>query len=399
MIDKKDSTVIISFSRTPIGSFLGSLSTFPAPRLGAFVIKELLKKSKLDSNKVDEVIMGNVLQAGIGQAPARQAAIFGDLSEKVQCLTINKVCGSGLKSIMLSDMELAKEESNVIIAGGMENMSQVPHYIKNLRKGKKLGPDTLIDGMVHDGLWDPYNNLHMGNCAESLNTNWKISRKEQDEFAVESYRRSLKAIDEGKFKDEIVPINLTGKRDSKQLIENDEEPFKGRLEKFSTLKPAFSKDGSITAANASSINDGAAGVLLMKHSYAQKNNLNPMFKILSHVSYATHPIDFTIAPIAAIEKVCKKTDLNIDDIDLFEINEAFSCVPLAVIKKLKLDLSKINIYGGAVSLGHPIGASGARILVTLMNAMLNNNVKYGLAAICIGGGEASAIIIENMRIK
>ena len=399
MIDRKDSNVIVSFSRTPIGSFLGSLSSIPAPHLGALVIKDLLRKSKCSNNQVSEVIMGNVLQAGIGQAPSRQAAIFSNLHKSVQCLTINKVCGSGLKSIMIADLELMKEESNIIIAGGMENMSQVPHYIKNFRKGKKLGADTLVDGMIYDGLWDPYNDFHMGNCAEHLNSNWKISRKEQDEFASESYSRALKAIKEGRFKDEIVPIEVAGKRGDKQLIENDEEPFRGKIDKFNSLKPAFSKHGTITAANASSINDGAAGVMLMNDSYAKNNNFNPFFRILSHISYATDPIDFTIAPITAIERVCKKSNLSLKDIGLFEINEAFSCVPLAAIKKLKLDLSKVNIYGGAVSLGHPIGASGARILVTLMNAMLKNNVKYGLAAICIGGGEASAIILENMRLK
>ena len=388
-------TYICSYGRTPIGSFLGSLKSFSAPKLASKVIKNILNNNSIDSTLIDEVIMGNVLSAGIGQAPARQASIYSGLSSSTKCLTVNKVCGSGLKSIMIGDQSIQLKDSEIVIAGGMESMSQAPYLDKYARQGAKFGHTELIDSILNDGLWDPYNDMPMGLCAEKLNKEESYSREEQDQYAITSYQRSLKSIEEDLFVNEIVPIQITSKKGTK-VIDQDEEPLRFNKDRTLSLNPAFDKNGTITAANASSLNDGAAAVLLCSKNKMESLKLTPQAKIVSHVSIATEPIDFTKAPVKAIEVLLKRTELSINDIDLFEINEAFSCVPIYAIKKLGIPIEKINILGGAVSLGHPIGASGARILVTLLNALKINNKKYGIASICIGGGEACAILIENI---
>ena len=384
-------TYIYGYSRTPIGCFNGGLKSLSAPKLGASVIKSVLTKSGFDTNQVDEVIMGNVLSAGIGQAPARQASIYAGLPYATKCMTINKVCGSGLKAIMLADQSIKQGDANIAIAGGMENMSLAPHYLLNSREGLNFGDSKLKDAILHDGLWDPYNKMPMGGCAEILNEEENISREDQDAFAIESYERSNQAIKKGYFKNEIIPIEVTTKKNT-VLIDTDEEPLKFNKEKILKLRPVFKQDGSITAANASSINDGAAAVLVASDSIS--NDMKPTAKIIAHTSFAMDPVYFTKAPIFAIKNLLEKAKLSVDDIDLFEINEAFSCVTLTAMSELNLPKDKVNIYGGAVSLGHPIGASGARILVTLLNALKTTKQKYGIACLCIGGGEASAILVE-----
>ena len=386
-------TNIYSYARTPIGAFQGSLSGINATKLGSIVIESVVNKINIDSNLVDEVIMGNVLSANLGQAPARQASIGAKLKNNVECMTINKVCGSGLKSVMLADQSIKLNDSDFIIAGGMENMSLAPYYIPKGRKGINFGHDKLIDSIIIDGLWDPYNNILMGNCGEILSKENNYSRKEQDNYAIESYNRSRFAIENGLFYNEITNVELKAKNDIK-IIDVDEEPLKFNKDKLLGLKSVFEKNGTITAGNASSLSDGAAAILLGSSDKADKYSLKPIAKIIAHSSYAMDPIYFTKAPVYAIKKVLQKANLSIDDIDLFEINEAFSCVPLVAMDELNIPIGKLNIYGGAVSLGHPIGASGTRILVTLLNALKNNNLKYGIASLCIGGGEASAMIIE-----
>ena len=386
-----EETFIYSIGRTPIGSFNGSLKSITAPRLGAVVIKSILEKSNISNDDVDEVIMGNVLSTGVGQAPARQASIYAGLSYSTNCMTVNKVCGSGLKSIMLADQSIRLGDSKVIIAGGMENMSQAPHYLLNSRSGVTYGDAKFKDSIINDGLYDPYNEILMGGCAEILNDEEKITREVQDNFAINSYKRSNLAIKNGFFKNEIAPVEVKSKKGS-TLVEIDEEPLKFNEKKILGLKPVFKKNGSITAANASSINDGAAAILLGSKNI--DTSLNPIAKIIAHTSFAMEPVYFTKAPIYAIQKLIKKSGVMIEDIDLFEINEAFSCVTLAAIKELKIDEDKVNIHGGAVSLGHPIGASGARVLVTLLNALQLNEKRYGIACLCIGGGEASAMLVE-----
>ena len=386
-----EKTYIYSIARTPIGSFNGSLKSITAPRLGAVVIKSILEKSNISNDEVDEVIMGNVLSTGVGQAPARQASIYAGLSYSTNCMTVNKVCGSGLKSIMLADQSIRLGDSKVIIAGGMENMSRAPHYLLNSRLGVTYGDAKFKDSVINDGLYDPYNEILMGGCAEILNDEEKITREVQDNFAINSYKRSNLAIKNGFFKNEIIPVEVKSKKGS-TLVEIDEEPLKFNEKKILGLKPVFKKNGSITAANASSINDGAAAVLLGSKNI--DTSLNPIAKIIAHTSFAMEPVYFTKAPIFAIQKLIKKSGVMIEDIDLFEINEAFSCVTLAAIEKLKIDEDKVNIHGGAVSLGHPIGASGARVLVTLLNALQLNKKRYGIACLCIGGGEASAMLVE-----
>ena len=386
-----EKTYIYSIARTPIGSFNGSLKSITAPRLGAVVIKSILEKSNISNDEVDEVIMGNVLSTGVGQAPARQASIYAGLSYSTNCMTVNKVCGSGLKSIMLADQSIRLGDSKVIIAGGMENMSQAPHYLLNSRLGVTYGDAKFKDSIINDGLYDPYNEILMGGCAEILNDEEKITREVQDNFAINSYKRSNLAIKNGFFKNEIIPVEVKSKKGS-TLVKIDEEPLKFNEKKILGLKPVFKKNGSITAANASSINDGAAAVLLGSKNI--NTSLKPIAKIIAHTSFAMEPVYFTKAPIFAIQKLIKKSGVMIEDIDLFEINEAFSCVTLAAIEKLKIDEDKVNIHGGAVSLGHPIGASGARVLVTLLNALQLNKKRYGIACLCIGGGEASAMLIE-----
>jgi len=384
---------ICSYTRTPIGAFQGSLRKVPATKLGSIVIKSLLDKLSIEKNNIDEVIMGNVLSANLGQAPARQAAIGAGLKSNVECLTINKVCGSGLKSIMLADDTISMNRSDLIIAGGMESMSLAPHYIENFRAGMTFGNNKIIDSILKDGLWDPYNNFAMGNCGEVLCKENKYSKQDQDEFAIESYKKSNNAINLGFFEDEIASVDIKNKKDN-VVFKVDEEPLRFNKEKLKYLKPAFQKDGTITAGNASSLSDGAAAVLLCSENKLNDLGLNPIAKIVDHVSFAMEPLYFTKAPIYAIKKLLNKTNKSIDEIDLFEINEAFSCVTMAAIDGLKIDSNKVNVNGGAVSMGHPIGASGARIVVTLINALKTQNKKYGIASLCIGGGEASAILLE-----
>jgi len=387
--------VIVSACRTPIGSFMGALSSFPAPRLGAIVIQEALRRATLKGADVHEVIMGNVLSAGEGQAPARQAAIYSGLPESVECMTINKVCGSGLKAVMLGAQAIQLGDAEVVVAGGMESMSNVPYFLEKARTGYRMGNGELVDGMVKDGLWDVYNDFHMGNAAELCAKECAIPRDAQDAFAVMSYTRAQEASRSGRFAEEIVPVVLKEK-DGEKKIDQDEEPFRTNFEKIPKLRPAFQKDGTVTAANASKINDGAAALVLMSAERAKALGLAPLAKIVSFASAAKKPEWFTTAPADVITKTLAKARMKQDDIDLFEINEAFAVVTLAVNKLLTLDPAKVNVNGGAVALGHPIGASGARILVTLLHALKQHNKKRGMAAICIGGGEASAVIVERL---
>ena len=384
---------ICSYSRTPIGAFQGNLSTISATNLGAATIASTIEKSGINKNYIEEVIMGNVLSANLGQAPARQAALGAGLLNNVECMTINKVCGSGLKAVMLADQSIKTGNSDIIIAGGMESMSLAPHYMPKSRTGNFFGHSKLIDSILQDGLWDPYNNLAMGSCAEKLCSEKKYTREMQDQYAIESYERANKAINNESFKDEICNVEVKNKKGS-TLLNVDEEPLKFNKDKISKLKPAFSKEGTITAANASSLSDGAASLLISSKEKMNNLGLSPIAKIIAHTSFAMEPIYFTKAPVFAIQKVLKLASIDIRKIDFFEINEAFSCVPMVAIQELNLDCNKVNINGGAVSLGHPIGASGARILVTLINALISQNKKYGLATLCIGGGEASAMIVE-----
>ncbi|MCX7880148.1 MAG: thiolase family protein [Ignavibacteria bacterium] len=388
-------TYILSAVRTPIGAFLGSLSSLSAPQLGAIVIKEAVKRANIDVNEISEVIMGQVLQGGVGQAPARQSAIYAGLPVSVPCLTINKVCGSGLKSIMLADQAIRCKDASIIVAGGMESMSNAPYFVKNARNGFKMGNVELIDMMIHDGLWDVYNQIHMGNAGELCAAECNISRQEQDEYAIMSYKRALEAQEKGWFAEEIVPVEIEDRK-GKIVVDKDEEPGKVNFEKIPQLKPVFKKDGTVTAANASSIDDGASAVVVADEDIAISRNLKPLARIVAHYSYAQEPNWFTTAPAKAIVKVCEKAGMKVDDIDLFEINEAFSVVPIVTCRELNLPYDKVNIHGGAVSLGHPIGASGARVLTTLIYALKRTGGRFGLATLCIGGGEASAMIIEML---
>ncbi len=387
--------VIVAGCRTPIGSFGGSLSSLPAPRLGAIVIEEAVRRAGIKKEDVQEVIMGCVLTAGIGQAPARQAAIFAGLPTSVECMTINKVCGSGLKSVMLAAQAVALGDADVIVAGGMESMSNTPYLLEKARTGYRMGNAQLVDEMIKDGLWDVYNDFHMGNAGEICARECNIPRQAQDEYAIMSYKRAIDAQKNCYFKDEIVPVPIPQKGGEPVMVETDEEPTKARFEKIPTLKPAFQKEGSVTAANASKINDGAAALVIMAKEKADALGIKPMARIISYASAAKKPEWFTTAPADVITKVLQKAKMKKEQIDLFEINEAFAVVTLAVDQILGLDITKVNVHGGAVALGHPIGASGARILVTLLHAMKQRNVKRGMAAICIGGGEASGMIVEQ----
>ena len=386
--------VIVSAARTPIGSFLGSLSTVPATRLGAAAIKGAIDKINLDVNVVDEVIMGNVVQAGVGQAPARQAAIYAGLSSNVPCTTVNKVCASGMKAIMQGAQAIMSGDAEVVVAGGMENMSLIPHYV-HMRNGQKFGPTTLVDGLQNDGLVDAYDNQAMGVAADNTANVHNISREEQDAFAIQSYERSAKAWEEGKFDMEIVPVEVPQRRGEPIIVSKDEEYSNVKLDKITGLRPAFTKEGTVTAANASTINDGAAAVVLMSEEKAQALGLKPLAYIRSYADAAQEPVWFTTAPAKALPIALKKANLAISDVDFFEFNEAFSVVGLANAKLLDLSTDKINVNGGAVSLGHPLGCSGARIVVTLLSVLEQNNAKIGAAAICNGGGGASAIVIER----
>jgi|TARA_B100000408_G_scaffold137294_1_gene128607 acetyl-CoA C-acetyltransferase len=389
-----NNSVITAIARTAIGSFQGVLSSVPTVRLGAAVIKSAVERAGLMGEDIDEVIMGNVLSAGEGQAPARQAAIYAGLPDSVECMTINKVCGSGLKSVMLADQAIRCGDADVVVAGGMENMSLSPYYLMDARGGMRLGHKKVVDSIIGDGLWDPYGDMHMGNCAEVLAKEENFSREDQDAFAVESYRRSLEAIEIGYFKDEITPVEISQRKGDPIIIDTDEEPGRGKPEKIAKLRTAFEKDGTITAANASSINDGAAALVVMSAEKATELNSKPICKIVAQTSVAHEPLYFTTAPGKAITKVLDKAGHTINDIDLFEINEAFSNVALAAMREHNIPHEKVNIFGGAVSMGHPIGASGARILVTLISALKQKNKKLGLATLCIGGGEAAAVIVE-----
>ncbi|MEC4005147.1 acetyl-CoA C-acyltransferase [Flavobacterium sp. SUN052] len=386
--------VIVSAVRTPIGSFMGSLSTVPAPHLGAAAIKGALNKINLDLNLVDEVYMGNVIQAGVGQAPARQAAIYAGLSNEVICTTVNKVCASGMKSIMMGAQAIMAGDAEIVVAGGMENMSLIPHYI-HMRNGVKFGPTSMQDGMQKDGLVDAYDNNAMGVAADLCASEYKITREEQDAFAIQSYERSAKAWDSGKFDSEIVPVAVPQRKGDAIIVAKDEEYTNVKLDKIPTLNAVFTKDGTVTAANASTINDGAAAVILMSEEKATALGLKPLAYIKSYADAAQEPKWFTTSPAKALPKALNKVGLSVADVDFFEFNEAFSVVGLANSKILGLPNDKVNVNGGAVSLGHPLGCSGARIVVTLINVLQQNNAKIGAAAICNGGGGASAIVIEK----
>lgn len=386
--------VIVSAARTPIGKFMGGLSSVPAPKLGAVAIKGALDKIGLDYNLVDEVIMGNVVQAGIGQAPARQASKFAGLPDSVIATTVNKVCASGMKAVMQAAQAIQLGDAEIIVAGGMENMSMIPHYV-HMRSGVKFGPATLIDGLQKDGLTDAYDQNAMGVCADLCASEYNITREEQDAFAIESYTRSAKAWEAGKFNNEVVPVEIPQRKGEPIVISVDEEYTNVKLDKIPTLPAVFTKDGTVTAANASTINDGAAAMVIMSEEKAKDLGLKPLAYITSYADAEQEPKWFTTAPAKALPKALKKAGLEISDIDFFEFNEAFSVVGLANSKILGLDASKVNVNGGAVSLGHPLGCSGARIIVTLINVLEQNNAKRGAAAICNGGGGASAIVIER----
>jgi acetyl-CoA C-acetyltransferase len=386
-------TVILSAKRTAIGTFMGALSNFTAPQLGSVVIKDAIAAANVNINDINEVIMGNVLQGGVGQAPARQASIYAGLPVSVECMTINKVCGSGLKAVMLADQAIKVNDAQVIVAGGMESMTNAPYFIKKGRTGFRMGNGELIDMMIHDGLWDIYNNFHMGNAGELAADKFNITREEQDEYAVMSYKRALNAQAYGYYNNEISPVEIPGKG-GVTIFDKDEEPGKVNFDKITSLKPPFKAGGTVTAANASSINDGAAALVVSSEEYAAQNNHKPIAKVIASVSYAHEPEWFTTAPAFAIQKLLKKVGMEANDIDIYEINEAFAAVSILTAKNLGISYDKINLYGGAVSMGHPIGASGARILTTLLSVLKNNNKKYGIASLCIGGGEANAMLVE-----
>lgn len=391
-----ENVYITSAVRTPIGSFQGNLSSMTAPQLGSLVIKESVLRSHLKPEDINECIMGEVLTAGVGQAPARQSAILSGLPVSVACLTINKVCGSGLKAVMLGADTIRLHSDQVIVAGGQEAMSQAPHLMENSRLGYRMGSVALVDSMIKDGLWDPFNNWHMGNAGELCAKELHFSREAQDEFAIESYKKAQKAQSAMYFKNEILPVTIAGKKES-LLVERDEEPGNAKFDKMATLKPAFDKQGTITAANASKLNDGASAVILMSESQAKKRQVKPLAKIVAYTGFAQDPKWFTTAPIGAIKKVLQQAHLATKDIDFWEINEAFSVVAMAAMKELQISVDRINPHGGAVALGHPIGASGARLLTTLTHALHTHKKKFGLATLCIGGGEAVAMIIERVE--
>ncbi len=388
--------VIVSAVRTPIGSFNGSLSKVSAVDLGATAIRGALEKAGIDSKHVDEVFMGCVLQAGLGQAPARQAAMGAGISEEVPCTTVNKVCASGMKAVMMAAQAIAAGDAEVIVAGGMENMSSVPHYLPGSRTGTKLGNITMLDGMVYDGLTDAYNKQHMGNCGDLCAREYNISREEQDKFATDSYKKAAAAWKEGKFNDETVPVEVPQRKGDPVIVAEDEEYKNIIFEKVPNLRPVFSKEGTVTAANASTLNDGAAALVVMSKAKADALGLQPIAKIAGYADAAQKPEWFTTAPSKAIPKALAKANLKVSDIDYWELNEAFSVVGLANIKELGLDPEKVDVNGGAVALGHPLGASGARILVTLIHILHQNDAKLGCAGICNGGGGASALVLERM---
>lgn len=389
-----EKVVIVSAARTPVASFQGAYSNLSAPKLGAFAIRAALERAGVKNTDVSEVIMGQVLTAGVGQAPARQAAIYAGVANSTPCLTINKVCGSGLKAVMLGSDSIRLGQSTVVVAGGQENMTLAPHLLENSRTGYRMGTQTIVDSMIKDGLWDPYNNFHMGNAAEICSKEFSFTREEQDAFAINSYKKAQKAIADGKFKNEICSVTVEGKK-GQVIVDTDEEPGKAQFDKIPSLKPAFEKDGTITAANASKINDAAAALVLMSETEAKNRGIKPLATILSYATFAQEPKYFTTAPAGAIKKSLTMANLKIAEIDHYEINEAFANVTMAAQKALEIPAEKTNIHGGAIAIGHPIGASGARILTTLIHSLHSNNLKRGLATLCIGGGEAVALIIER----
>lgn len=388
--------VIVSGARTAVGAFNGSLSSFTAPQLGAFAIKEAVKRAGIKPEEIDEVLMGNVLQGGIGQAPARQASIAAGIPNTVSATTINKVCGSGLKSVMLGDQAIRSGDAEIIVAGGMESMTNAPYILKKARNGYRMGNGEIFDLMIHDGLWDPYGNKHMGMLGEQCAVEYKVTREMQDEFSKGSYEKALDAIEQGYFKDAIVPVEMKDRKGNVTLFDTDEDPGKVNFEKAFSLKPVFDKAGTITAFNASNINDGAGAVVLMSAEKAASVGAKPMVKIVAQATHSHAPEWFTTAPGYVIDKVCKKAGLTKDDIDLFEINEAFAVVSCAVNQIAGIDPAKVNVTGGAIAIGHPIGASGSRLLITLMYNLHRLNKRYGLVTLCNGGGEATAIIIEKI---
>jgi acetyl-CoA C-acetyltransferase len=387
--------VILSAARTPVGSFLGKLSSLPAPALGAAAIRGALERAGVEPAEVEQVVFGNVLQAGLGQAPARQASLGAGIPNTVPCVTVHKVCGSGMRAVMDAGNAIQAGEYAVAVAGGMESMSNAPYLLDKARTGLRMGNGTLVDSMIKDGLWDPYKDTHMGNCAELCVAKYHFTREEQDAFSLESYKRAQNATKSGLFADEIVPVEVPQKKGDPLKVDADEEPFAAPLEKMPTLKPAFQKDGTVTAANSSKINDGAAALVVTSEETAKAKGWKPIARIIASAGVAQAPEWFTTAPIGAIQKLLTKTGLSVADIDLWEINEAFAAVALAAIRELSLDPAKVNVRGGAVALGHPIGASGARILTTLIHALRREGKKRGVAAICIGGGEATAMLVET----
>jgi acetyl-CoA C-acetyltransferase len=387
--------VIVSAVRTPIGSFRGALSSVPAVKLGAVAIKGALDKAGVDGADVDEVLMGMVLPAGVGQAPARQASKGAGLPDSVGCVTLNKVCGSGLKAVMLAAQAIKAGDAEIVVAGGMENMSSVPYLLPDARDGMRMGNKSVVDGMVHDGLWDPYNDFHMGVAGELCATECGISRDRQDEYAAESYRRAQAAVKEGLFAAEIIPVEVPQRRGDPVVVDSDEEPFRGSIEKLGKLRAAFKKDGTVTAGNASTLNDGASALVVMSKEEADKRGLTPLCTIRAYAGHAQAPEWFTTAPAGSIANVLEKTGVGAGDVDLWEINEAFAVVGIANEDKVGIDHARVNVRGGAVALGHPIGCSGARILTTLIHTMDQMDKHRGIASLCIGGGEAVAVMVER----
>jgi acetyl-CoA C-acetyltransferase len=387
--------IIVSAARTPIGSFNGALSDIPATGLGSIAVGEAIKRAGIKPTDIDEVVLGNVLSAGLGQAPARQAALRAGLPPSVNCLTVNKVCGSGLKAVMLAAQAVALGDAEIVVAGGMESMSRAPYLLEKARFGYRMGNGEIIDSMIRDGLWDVYNNLHMGSCAELVAERYKVSREEQDRYARQSYQKTIAAQKDGCFTEEIIPMTIPMGRDKFESVTMDEEATRHDLSKLETLHPVFKEGGRITAGSSSKISDGAAAVIVMSGYKAKELGVKPMAKIIAYASQGVEPEMFSIAPVGAIKKVLEKAGLRLNDIDLFEINEAFAASMLAVIKELNLNEANVNVHGGAIALGHPIGASGARILTTLLYAMKRKDAKRGIAAICIGGGEAVAMLVER----
>ncbi len=387
---------IVSAARTPIGAYLGALSSVPAPRLGAVAIRAAVERAGLAPDAIGEVFMGNVLSAGVGQAPARQAAIYGGIPQTVPATTVSKVCGSGLQAVVFGVKTVQLGDAGIVVSGGMESMSNVPYYLREARTGYRMGDGKLVDGMIFDGLWDPYNDFHMGNAGEMCAREYGLTREMQDAFATESYRRATEAVQSGAFAAEVIGVPVPQRKGDPLLVTEDEEPGRGDPAKFGKLKPAFTKDGTITAANASSINDGAAALVLASEAAVHDQKLTPLARIVGYGGAAQAPEWFTTAPAAAITSTLNKLGLKPGDIDLWEINEAFACVPMACAKLAGLDPERVNVRGGAVALGHPIGASGARILTTLLYALRDRKARRGLATLCIGGGEAVAVVIETV---